>query len=530
MCGICGAFSPTPLLEAEVTSVLKLLTLNSFRGVDSTGMMTWHKKEEEFFVEKKDVHPFVFALVNNYKVFYEKFKKQYPNLLGYHCRAATVGKITEENAHPFHHGNIIGMHNGTVLSSFPNRDKFDTDSEALIYNISKLGIEEAIGQLDKGVPAYAIVYIDTKEQTLNFIRNSSRPLGFIRRNRCLYWSSDTKDLHYVFPNYSVSQDKKDTDGYADDRVSAFETDKLYTIDLTKGDLLFSTKAIKPKESWSYGSSYKGEHRPPFVPDKWIDSKKGKQKSIFPNTSICNRVWDMNPVRLPFLKYSAKEWEMTMKDTCGINSVYCIEFDKWIDRPLFKTLCVCRLQNKTKFIEMCRARWSALSVTSLGKVERLNNLSFIPMSQNQYKRMLRKGNSEYMNQPWFRDVNGQTIYVKILPSDLKKAEDTNVIPFDDPPFDTSDDEFYYGRDNISCTELIYLQKIDRGCAYCSNPVADDEFVYWLDNKDFLCEACQQSIMDGEEVIMSCFKKEDLDGLPEFFAEWQLDDEDGYVATN
>lgn len=59
-----------------------------------------------------------------------------------------------------------------------------TDSEAIIIAISKFGIEETVKHLQG---AWALVWVDTKENTLNFLRNKERPM----------WYSYTKDFKQV---------------------------------------------------------------------------------------------------------------------------------------------------------------------------------------------------------------------------------------------------------------------------------------------------------------------------------------------
>src|SRR3546814_8848521 len=63
-----------------------------------------------------------------------------------HNRFATKGKVNDLNAHPFHYGNIVGAHNGTLeKSSWDALDKklgedTDVDSQAIITSIATFGI------------------------------------------------------------------------------------------------------------------------------------------------------------------------------------------------------------------------------------------------------------------------------------------------------------------------------------------------------------------------------------------------------
>src|SRR3546814_3133548 len=100
-----------------------------------------------------------------------------------HNRFATKGKVNDLNAHPFHYGNIVGAHNGTLeKSSWDALDKklgedTDVDSQAIIKSIATFGIEETVPLLQG---AWALVWFDMEAQTLNFLRKDERPLLWAR--------------------------------------------------------------------------------------------------------------------------------------------------------------------------------------------------------------------------------------------------------------------------------------------------------------------------------------------------------------
>lgn len=104
---------------------------------------------------------------NSYTVMTPKF------MVG-HNRYATAGAVIDANAHPFHHGKITLVHNGTLTdqSLLPESNRFKVDSENIAYSIDKLGIEETIKRLNG---AYTLVWLNTELQTLNILRNDERP-------------------------------------------------------------------------------------------------------------------------------------------------------------------------------------------------------------------------------------------------------------------------------------------------------------------------------------------------------------------
>jgi hypothetical protein len=128
-------------------------------------------------------------------------------LLG-HCRAATRGESSRFNAHPFCFDNIVGTHNGTLSyqshKKLTGEAKFQTDSEAIFAEIEAFGIGPTVKKF-KGYKendtfscpdAYALVWYDTRENSINFLRNKERPLyfAFDKKREQLFWSSEMAHL------------------------------------------------------------------------------------------------------------------------------------------------------------------------------------------------------------------------------------------------------------------------------------------------------------------------------------------------
>ena len=144
MCGIFGwnlSKASENILDADKKKSLAelLSTVNDRRGGDSWGYYGHIKGQEDFILRKG----------------LGKITPQTDNLLEYsvlmaHCRNATTGEVTVENAHPFKVENIIGAHNGCIYNHDELNTKYnrecEVDSEHIIHHIKDgLEMKEIIG-------------------------------------------------------------------------------------------------------------------------------------------------------------------------------------------------------------------------------------------------------------------------------------------------------------------------------------------------------------------------------------------------
>jgi len=196
MCGIVGYIS----LSDEVLEIPKnrifdeLLFMDTLRGEDSTGIMTlekdfdweWQKAAvpaPEFMQDKEYVQ-------RNTKVW---------ACVG-HNRAATIGKVTTDNAHPFEHENVLLVHNGTVRSTHllpAANSECAVDSSLIAYNLSEAAVDNADSVLSRINGAYALVWFDRRDNSVNFARNHERPLhmGLNSTGNVLLFASDGNMLY-----------------------------------------------------------------------------------------------------------------------------------------------------------------------------------------------------------------------------------------------------------------------------------------------------------------------------------------------
>lgn len=140
-----------------------------------------------------------------------------------HNRHATTGNHTTENTHPFTNDNITLFHNGTLTSHKElNPGKaFTVDSDAISYLISNS--EDKIGALEKLTGAFALVWYDSTDQTINFARNDERTfyIGKLKDSKSLVYSSEAGLIHWLCARNNIEVEE----------VAALVAGKLVSIPL-----------------------------------------------------------------------------------------------------------------------------------------------------------------------------------------------------------------------------------------------------------------------------------------------------------
>lgn len=196
MCGLVGIAGDTSGSWKDIFT--ELLLVDSVRGLHSTGAGFVSRAKEDFMLAKKPGHPFNLFDSKEFEDGMSISKSQ-KVILG-HNRYATIGEKTAVNAHPFMFEDIMGMHNGTLekwsINHLDNPEKFGTDSEAIFHTIQNTSAKETVSRM---YGAWALVWYDKRDRTLNFLRNDRRPLHYCySQDRCtLLWASEVDMLKYV---------------------------------------------------------------------------------------------------------------------------------------------------------------------------------------------------------------------------------------------------------------------------------------------------------------------------------------------
>lgn len=210
----------------------RLLLFDYLRGPDATGLAVVSEKGEAQIL-KLASHPLDFFELKPL----EKILRYSGNtvFLG-HNRLATTGAKSSFNAHPYQFGHIIGAHNGTISDTcWAELEKrlgtsYGVDSMAVFAHIEKFGIEETVPLLQG---AWALVWVDTIKDTINFIHNSERPLwyAFEKGMKKIIWASEYHMIYSAVGMSAISYDI-DTDS-KNHHWFSFPEDRLCSIDLTE---------------------------------------------------------------------------------------------------------------------------------------------------------------------------------------------------------------------------------------------------------------------------------------------------------
>lgn len=251
MCGLVGILGDNFSRNKELFE--ELLHVDQLRGPHSTGVAFLNEKYVQ--VIKDTVTP---EELSYYKKYVKAMSKtDHVGLMG-HNRQATRGKIVAENAHPFMHGRITLVHNGTTNHTTPLPKQFETDSEAICYAINEWGITKTWDKMEYCNPG-TLIFWDAKDKSLNMITNGARPLlfSFLEDKAGIIWASEDWMYKGVCERNHVKLWKNDGG------IETFylEKDTHYSFKYDKKEKRISytnTKIEFTKRSWeqtSYGNGY-----------------------------------------------------------------------------------------------------------------------------------------------------------------------------------------------------------------------------------------------------------------------------------
>jgi len=188
MCGHVGVLGKSlGVEEREIFSTL--LFIDQLRGPHATGVLSVNKGGKPF-VYKRALEASDFMRLQPAKDVI--FKGDV--VLAGHNRYATIGDKDCNAAHPFCYGDLVVFHNGTLsnhrtdlLGAEKAYSNFASDSDVLAHAMSKNNPLEVI---ESAQGSYALVWYNEKEHTMNFARNSDRPLFLASTENAMFWGSE----------------------------------------------------------------------------------------------------------------------------------------------------------------------------------------------------------------------------------------------------------------------------------------------------------------------------------------------------
>lgn len=274
MCGIVG-------LAGKITHQAKnivfkdMLDVCQVRGRDSTGVIKVKDDRDQSYTWVKSVgapaHLFDFRKYES-----EIERGDAVALIG-HCRSKTVGEVNLKNAHPFDFPDegIIGVHNGT-LRNHQNLEGYTyskVDSEILYEHMAKNGVKDTF---EKTKGAYACVWWNDNDSTLNFFRNEERPLWFTwsKDMEMMFWASEIWMFAAVERKIGLW---KGTDDLGKDKYIPLPVHKLWSFTINpkapKDERVMTMKPIKSiepiKEPVVRNNNYGANWNRAFRDEEWV---------------------------------------------------------------------------------------------------------------------------------------------------------------------------------------------------------------------------------------------------------------------
>ena len=397
-----------------------LLELDTVRGPHSTGIAAV-RGGQNVLVAKGVGTPWDLAETKKYEEIFRGFNKV---LLG-HNRWATKGAVTRANAHPFEFDKIVGAHNGTLRSvkELDDHENFEVDSENLYYHMNKHGVYETIPKIDG---AFALTWYNKEEHTINFIRNSERPLYycFTEEKKTLFWASEEWMLLVASNAMRVKIGK----------IFELPIGTLYTFDIPKMSVNEFDK-IRTRKIELY--------KPPvtvFVRQIPKDDDK--------------KVVNLRP----------------KSETSSTKSVRPFtEYQKYLDREVEFYVGNRATTNYGQSYIQC---WLVAD-------EDISVRVFAAEGGPLYRLMMLSTNNFTGVAKSYGESNG-----KYLTIDLRTVEE--VIPTADDLLP----DLYPGYGGELITEKQFDERTKRGCAWCSAHVGveDADDIKWISKNDFICPDC------------------------------------------
>ena len=311
ICGLVGVVGNITL--KDVNAFKEMLVLDSVRGYDSVGVFSLKKNGEEQLVKSVD------AVANalETKKFIRATTGEFRVLIG-HNRAASVGSVNINNAHPFDFEHIVGAHNGTLTGwkfDLEDSKQFEVDSECLFHNINKKGIEHTYG---KAEGAMALSWYDRRDQSVNLLRNDERPL-YVATNKAkdvYYWASEPWMISVALGHQGLEASE----------LVRLDSHKLMKIVGKEVSVSTLTPFRRATQSW-VGNTESG------VVSGYIPYKNGNTSTNKNDLYIHGDEIEFEVLRITSATTSTPNLNVVCRDVCKPYS----EFNFWVHRELDKKL-------------------------------------------------------------------------------------------------------------------------------------------------------------------------------------------------
>lgn len=415
--------------------------------------------------------------------------KGFPNTIIGHTRWPTKGGVEMQFVHPHSKKKVIGVHNGTMTQVGYNFIKPSQSDSSMIYDmINDKGFDEMF-QTSYG--AFCLVWMDKEKQTLNFARNTERPLylGYVghkiaddeeAKANCLFWASERLFLEFALRRA----------GFISENffIEELPANTLVSFDMAKGGDVspMEVRKLERRTRTFQGGSYLSD-RDSFPRSTALGSgQTNTSKSPLPSTPW--RSWEK-------LGEGVKTGEGL--DHGVVINTYSIRYDS-----TDVTVHVCEYEDGSKSRSNCPAPyWKALE-SARSRPD--GTTSIVNKSAAESAKVFLEDKTSDLADEWLLDENAEE-YIDPLEDDVVVKE-TDIGDMFDKFMGkvNSGDRNFSGhametlRGNFVSRKEFY-KLISEGCSYCASNSVNPRTVVWHTKSEYLCDNCQ---MD-EEARAMCF---------------------------